>query len=632
MYPYVWSLLPDTQGSILAGTGHGIYRSSDSGVSWQPLGGFPPILVCRLVFNSRGTVFAATFTSSPLAGVYRSTNGGGMWTQLTDSVAEPLFITLSDVVYSGGNGVLRSTDGGNSWRQIQSGTRVRSIIVADNGTILTGIYSPFYGLMRSSDGGNIWLPHTANRFYPEYFAVNSLGTLFCASDSGMWKSSDNGQSWIMINNGLINSNNRIPHLRTLTRAQNGDLYAGEIATGEVFHSTNEGNSWNRFARIELDTVVLPSRLTSIAFSGNDIFVGSSFDGVYRSTAQGTFERKANGLTNLAVNTIAIGGANKVFVGCSGIFCSTNNGELWTRFGTPSVIVRAITQIGTGEVFAGTGAGVLKFTSDGSSFQLVNNGLTNRSVNALVSSATNQVFAGTDGGLFRLDSSLWVPLSNGVGDVRVTCLALRGSALLAGTQDSAAYVSQDNGEHWRQIAAGLSGQSISDVALASPNKAFAATRGNGVYTSTLDGTTWTRVADGLTDLNIAGIEGGPDSRLYAVSDSGNVHRSSFVDAVELTDGLTPGSYALLQNYPNPFNPSTTINYQLPTNSHVTLKVYDMLGREVATLVNEVQDAGFKSVTFNASNLPAGRQGLASGVYLYRLTAGSFVSTRKMVVVK
>jgi hypothetical protein len=91
------------------------------------------------------------------------------------------------------------------------------------------------------------------------------------------------------------------------------------------------------------------------------------------------------------------------------------------------------------------------------------------------------------------------------------------------------------------------------------------------------------------------------------------------------GNVSAQYSLTQNYPNPFNPSTVISYQLPAGSFVTLKVYDILGREVATLVNEVKPPGTYTVRFDAS-------GLASGVYVYRLTAGDFVQTCKMLVIK
>ncbi|MGD0591188.1 MAG: C25 family cysteine peptidase [Bacteroidota bacterium] len=88
---------------------------------------------------------------------------------------------------------------------------------------------------------------------------------------------------------------------------------------------------------------------------------------------------------------------------------------------------------------------------------------------------------------------------------------------------------------------------------------------------------------------------------------------------------PESFALNQNYPNPFNPTTIISYQLPAQSIVTLKVFDILGREVKTLVNDRQSAGLHSVTFNASNL-------SSGVYFYQLQAGSYNATKKLVYLK
>ena len=88
---------------------------------------------------------------------------------------------------------------------------------------------------------------------------------------------------------------------------------------------------------------------------------------------------------------------------------------------------------------------------------------------------------------------------------------------------------------------------------------------------------------------------------------------------------PDGFRLEQNYPNPFNPTTRINYQLPVSASVTLKVFDVLGREVNTLVNKYQSAGHYSVQFNASNLP-------SGVYFYELKAGKYYNTRKLLLLK
>jgi hypothetical protein len=89
---------------------------------------------------------------------------------------------------------------------------------------------------------------------------------------------------------------------------------------------------------------------------------------------------------------------------------------------------------------------------------------------------------------------------------------------------------------------------------------------------------------------------------------------------------PDKFSLEQNYPNPFNPSTEIKYALPNSSYVTIKVYNILGREVAALINhEYKEAGYHNVLFDGTNL-------ASGVYFYKIEAGSYISTKKMVLIK
>jgi hypothetical protein len=91
------------------------------------------------------------------------------------------------------------------------------------------------------------------------------------------------------------------------------------------------------------------------------------------------------------------------------------------------------------------------------------------------------------------------------------------------------------------------------------------------------------------------------------------------------GLIPIVWKLEQNFPNPFNPSTTINYQISKPGLVTLKIYDILGREIATLINENKVAGFYEINFDASKL-------ASGIYIYQLKSNNFVSSKKMILLK
>ena len=115
---------------------------------------------------------------------------------------------------------------------------------------------------------------------------------------------------------------------------------------------------------------------------------------------------------------------------------------------------------------------------------------------------------------------------------------------------------------------------------------------------------------------------------AISGKGEVNIQSRLTSLFITVGgqsELPKEFSLSQNYPNPFNPTTTIRYALPKAAHVTLRVFDILGREVATLVNADQEAGFKSISFDAG-------AFASGVYLYKVEAGTFIDVKKMVVLK
>ena len=91
------------------------------------------------------------------------------------------------------------------------------------------------------------------------------------------------------------------------------------------------------------------------------------------------------------------------------------------------------------------------------------------------------------------------------------------------------------------------------------------------------------------------------------------------------GVIPQRYNLYQNYPNPFNPSTIIRYDLPKNEFVSLKIYNALGQEIVSLVNKVQDAGIHELPWNANDF-------SSGIYFYKLVAGEYSSTRKMMLIK
>ena len=129
---------------------------------------------------------------------------------------------------------------------------------------------------------------------------------------------------------------------------------------------------------------------------------------------------------------------------------------------------------------------------------------------------------------------------------------------------------------------------------------------------------------------------------------NVHVTDGIDTVEANnapftieidganalrtylEGLLPDEFALHQNYPNPFNPVTTLRYDLAEDALVIIIIHDMLGRQVKTLINRTQDAGYKSVIWNATN-DYGKP-VSAGIYLYQVQAGEYISTKKMVLLK
>ena len=137
---------------------------------------------------------------------------------------------------------------------------------------------------------------------------------------------------------------------------------------------------------------------------------------------------------------------------------------------------------------------------------------------------------------------------------------------------------------------------------------------------------------IDTMNITGLKSGKTYRFAISAFDLSINESPLTTAVTInTTGVSeqsstiPSKYVLNQNYPNPFNPSTIIHFELPQTGYVTLKVYNLLGQEVAMLVNEVKPAGFYAVKWNASNVP-------TGMYFYQLTSGGFSQVKKMLLIK
>jgi hypothetical protein len=267
---------------------------------------------------------------------------------------------------------------------------------------------------------------------------------------------------------------------------------------------------------------------------------------------------------------------------------------------------------------------------GSIWGLVNPGLPNSNVLSFAVSSSNLV-AGTAGGVYLSsdNGTSWNSLNSSLPNGSVYALAFSGVNLFAGTYGSGIYHSTNFGGSWTPENIGLSYSYIVALAVSGAN-VFAGTYGGttgGVFLSTNNGTGWAAVNTELANRNVYALTpfGG---NLFAGTDGSGIWRrplSDMVASVERLSADVPEQFIVYQNFPNPFNPSTTIRYGLPNRSHVSLTVYNTLGQSVSTLMNGEQESGYHEVQFNATNL-------SSGVYFYRMQAGSYVETRKLLLVR
>ncbi|MBT8382883.1 MAG: T9SS type A sorting domain-containing protein [Ignavibacteriaceae bacterium] len=359
--------------------------------------------------------------------------------------------------------------------------------------------------------------------------------------------------------------------------------------GGIYRSTDSGSNWT-----QVNSGLTTTSIKALAFAGSDIFAGTSTGGIFRSSDRGLNWTEVNtGLSVLFINTLAVSGSN-IFAGArysvtgGGVFLSTNNGDSWTYVGLTDYEIYSIVISGN-NIFAGTDNGVYLSTDNGTNWTEVNSGLTESDVYALKIS-NNKLYAGTPNGLFYSsdNGSNWTNINSSTLDnISIRSIAIHQVNIIVGSDGWGVYVSTDNGSTWEESDTGLPNSFVAIHALT--------TSGTKIYAGSLFIGAWERpLTDYLTD-------------------------------VEKTSDILPHSFNLAQNYPNPFNPSTTIEFSILEESFVELKVFDVLGNEVALLANDNYAAGTYKTDFSNTNL-------TSGTYFYRLEAGSFVEIKKMLLLK
>jgi photosystem II stability/assembly factor-like uncharacterized protein len=295
-----------------------------------------------------------------------------------------------------------------------------------------------------------------------------------------------------------------------------------------------------------------------------------------------------------------------------IYTTTDGGSHWNRVPYANIPSPVAGDVSTGVNFASVGSCVWFGTEFNSVYRSTDKGMT-------WSVARNVMGSGNYGPYVAFRDSLnglgCLPFTNGAGnrisrttDGGITWQPLAASSVPA--TPSAYFPACVPGTHTYVITSNRNSSAQQHTV---PGSAY----------STDDGLTWTQI-DNLPHSQAAfvsphvGWSGGTNDLIYKWDNN------LLVSSVTQAKGVVE-SFRLEQNYPNPFNPTTKIQFTLVDRQLTIVNVFDMLGREVAALVNEVKEPGTYTVQFDAS-------GLASGVYLYRLTAGSFVQTRKMIVVR
>ncbi|HXF99221.1 MAG TPA: T9SS type A sorting domain-containing protein [Bacteroidota bacterium] len=369
---------------------------------------------------------------------------------------------------------------------------------------------------------------------------------------------------------------------------------------------------------------------AVATHGTALYFAIYNNGVYRTTNQGaTWVDADSGITNLLVWALGSLQSNLLAGTQTGAaFRSTNNGVSWTNVGMVGVRGFALHR---DTLFAcqWSSAIVLQSTDSGATWAAT--GSLPGAIGGLWPIASNgsYLFVGGQSGGIRQSSNngtTWEIANNGLTNTTVYSLAVVGSKLFAGTGGAGVFRSTNNGELWTASSSGLGNQTVYAL-LVKDSLLIAGTASAGVFVSRDSGTTWYSVNQGLTNLQVVALAA-DNQYLYAGTLGSGVSKrliSQVLTDVEPISQNAPFQFQLEQNYPNPFNPSTTIRFEVGGWGFVSLKVYDVLGREVATLVNDVKLPGSYQVQWDASNF-------ASGVYFYRLSAGQFVQVRRLVLMK
>ncbi len=409
----------------------------------------------------------------------------------------------------------------------------------------------------------------------------------------------------------------------------------------LFHQTSLGQTWERLNEP-------PSGCDKVEILNNDIIAISHTTGVSISLDKTkTWSHTLNTYNILNFlkfdnSLFALGGADGPF-----IYVSDSIGTNWNNIVNSIIVEPYVTKIAIRDSnhiyalateFGGENAHIYKTTDGGTNWVLQS--IEAKDFRIFLAGEENILYGlnYNTGFYISFDEGItWENKINGItSDVFYSLAQTENGDLLISTSGGKIYYSSNNGDMWFSRTEYFADNcSLMDIEISSNGNVYVVAEDSAsisVHKSTDQGITWTQVGSDLA-LQIGyphGIYFGDmaishDEKIILIVDGRLYSKDSvYTTSIEKERSIND-SYYLSQNYPNPFNPSTTISYSLPHNGSVQLKVYDILGREVVTLVNKEQTRGNYKVEFNANNMP-------SGIYFYRLRSSDFVDTKKMLLLR
>lgn len=572
--------------NLFVGTVNGVFRLNIDEDYWESCSiGLPEYAFIRAMSKS-GKNLVASIAIFGIERLYISTNNGLSWAAVEKGLSGVKELAAIDsVLFAIGEYFLvyRSTDHGLSWTRVEFPGGLATSIASTNNRVFIGTLG--IGIYYSTDHGLSWnntkgKPPWRDRIYNTKFTGNHL---FVATEDGELNiSNDYGSNWINAEKGLANS--RVDKIKKYDKY----LIAARITKG-IFLSTDNGDNWKRiFYDSQFDTqakdfVVIDS-----------ILIVSTYYGVYRCNLNNfDYLNKSNGLEGESI-TLLKTFENRLFAGGEalspynrgGFFKSTNLGENWSKLSnsiTDTNNVRKLTY-SNGNLYFCNLYNIFKSTNLGESWISLNFDGLGDWIYDIKASDTN-LYVGTKNGLYFTSNNgmNWSLLNNGIESKEITDIFIINNNLFARNSSYEIIYSSDYGLNWHSINEGLDSNDIRQLAI-SDEYLFVGTLQNGV---------WRRK---LTDV------------ITTVVDNYN---------------KIPQAIELHQNIPNPVNSTTKISFKMPSKSFVTIKLYDVLGNEINTIISDNFDIGNHEVFVNLENL-------VNGVYFYQLNADSMILTRKLIV--